>query len=55
MKQTNPATLEAEKAIRSVLTEYKLEYAELSPVIRELLASVYIRGGIDAVHKLQQK
>lgn len=55
MNKPDTATLEAEKAIHSVLKEYKLEYAELSPIIREVLASVYIRGGIDAVHKLQQK
>jgi hypothetical protein len=47
--------LEAERAIRSVVAKSGIEFAELSPFIRELLASVYIRGGVDALEKLKKQ
>lgn len=55
MKQPDQATIDAEQAIRQVVKSYKLEYAELSPIIREVLASVYIQGGIEAIKKIEQR
>lgn len=44
---------DAERAIIEETQKFHLEYAELSVTIRELLAKVYIRGGLDVLHKLQ--
>lgn len=47
--------LDAEKALIEVTHQVGLEYAELSVTMRELLATVYIRGGIDVLRKLNVK
>ena len=47
---------DAEKAIiEETRTIVGLEFAELSVTIRELLAKVYIRGGLDVIKKLHPK
>ena len=45
---------DAERAIIEETQRFRLEYAELSVTIRELLAKVYIRGGMDVLHKLRK-
>lgn len=48
--------LTSEKAIHEEVRNLtKLDYAELSPMMRELLAKVYIRGQIDAIEKLRKE
>ena len=45
---------DAERAIIEETQRFHLEYPELSVTIRELLAKVYIRGGLDVLHKLRK-
>lgn len=44
---------DAERAIIEETKLFHLEYAELSVTVRQLLAKVYIRGGMDVLHKLK--
>ena len=49
----NESKLNAERAIIENVKEFHLEYAELSVTMREILASVYVRGGLDVLRKLK--
>lgn len=48
------ALIDAETALRDVTKSMALEFSELSPLMRELLAKCYIRGGIDAMEKVKK-
>lgn len=51
----NKATLEAETAIVEEIKKEKLEYSELSPMMRELLGAVYLRGNHDMLNKIKKE
>jgi hypothetical protein len=43
----------AEKALMNVARDAGLEYAEISPQMRVLLAKAYMRGALDILQKLK--
>lgn len=52
-EHSQQAAIEAEKAIMEEVKKFKLEYAELSVTIRELLGKVYVRGAIDTITRIK--
>lgn len=46
--------IEVEKAINEEVHKFNLNFAELSITIRELLGKIYVRGGIDALHRVKK-
>jgi hypothetical protein len=53
-KVRQEALQETQQALHEEVRKHKLEFAELSIMMRELLTAVYLRGELDAVDRIRR-